>query len=315
MTDRLLDFADTPVYLRVRDDQLVVERKDQPDVTTPLAEVAAIILAHPQATCSQPAIARLMTCGGALVVCDESHLPVGMMLPLVAHTTQTERLAAQAAAPLPLRKQLWKQIVRRKILAQAELLRRLRGDEFGLSEIARGVRSGDVSNREAVASRRYWPALFSTTTPPPPRGAEVPPAEPFRRRFEAQDANRLLNYGYAVLRATVGRAICAAGLHPSLGLHHHNRYNAFCLADDLMEPYRPLVDAVVVELVGCHGHDVPLDRSAKHCLLQAIVRRYRADGEVRTLFDIVSRTAASLARVYLKQSAALDYPKEIQDCV
>lgn len=314
MTDRILDFADGAAYLRVRNDQLVVERKDQPDVTTPLAELAAIILAHPQATCSQPTIARLMTCGGALVVCDDSHLPVGVMLPLVAHTTQTERLAAQAAAPLPMRKQLWKQIVRRKILAQADLLRQLHDDDFGLAELARSVRSGDPSNREAVASRRYWPAIFDTRNTRM-GGTCVPLVEPFRRRFDAPDANRLLNYGYAVLRAVVGRAICAAGLHPSLGLHHHNRYNAFCLADDLMEPYRPLVDAAVVDHVRCHGHDAPLDRSAKQAILEAVLRRYRADGEVRTLFDIVARTAASLARAYLKQSTLLDYPKMIEECV
>jgi len=244
-------------------------------------------------------LADLMQAGGAFVVCDDRHLPVGMMLPLTGHSIQAERFAAQAAAPLPVKKRLWKQIVRRKILAQADLLRQLRGDDHGLIAIARSVRSGDPSNREAVASRRYWPALFDDPT--------------FRRRFDAPDVNRLLNYGYAVLRAVVGRAICAAGLHPSLGLHHHNHYDPFCLADDLMEPYRPLVDAAVVEHVGCYGHDAPLDRAGKEALLGAILSRYRADGEVRTLFDIAARTAVSLAKVFLKQSSSLDYPKEFTD--
>jgi len=299
MTDRILDFSESAAYLRVRNDQLVIERKDQPEVTTPLSEVAALILAHPQATCSQPVLGRLMAHGGAVVVCDGSHLPVGMMLPLGGHSVQTERFAAQAAAPLPMRKGLWKQIVQAKIRAQAALLHDLRGDDHGLTEIARAVQSGDPSNREAVASRRYWPALFDDPT--------------FHRRFDAPDANRLLNYGYAVLRAVVGRAICAAGLHPSLGLHHHNRYNAFCLADDLMEPYRPLVDAAVVEHVGCHGKDAPLDRAGKEALVGAILRRYRADGEVRTLLDICARTAVSLAKHYLKESKGLEYPNQLVD--
>lgn len=299
MTDRILDFAEGAAYLRVRNDQLIVERKDRPDFSTPLAEIAAIVLAHPQASASQPVLARLMSLGGTVIVCDDRSMPVGMMLPIAGHTTQTERLAAQAAAPLPLKKRLWKQIIQTKIRAQGDLLIQIHGADHGLTEIAKAVPSGDSTNREAVASRRYWSALFGDI--------------PFRRRFDAPDANRLLNYGYAVLRAVVGRAICAAGLHPSIGLHHHNRYNAFCLADDLMEPYRPLVDAVVVEHVGCFGHDAPLDRAGKEALLGAVLRRYRADGEVRTLFDICTRTAVSLVRAYQKQSGPLEYPKELRD--
>lgn len=155
-----------------------------------------------------------------------------MMLPLNANVLQSQRLAAQASAPLPLKKQLWKQIVRREILAQGELLAELRDGDHDLSELARAVRSGDPDNREAVAARRYWPVLFEDPN--------------FHRRFDAPDANRLLNYGYAVLRAAMGRAMCGAGLHPALGLHHHHRENPFCLADDLMEPCRPLIDAAVV---------------------------------------------------------------------
>jgi len=310
VSDRILDFADAGAYLRVRNDQLIVERKDQPEVSTPLCEVATLVLTHPQATCSQPLMARLMAHGGAVIVCDDSHLPVGMMLPLTGHSVQTERFAAQAAAPLPMRKRLWRDIIRRKIIAQADLLRQLRRDDHGLTAIARSVRSGDPSNREAVASRRYWPALFDIASPLEKGGPE---GGLFRRRFAAPDANRLLNYGYAVLRAVMGRAICAAGLHPSLGLHHHNRYNPFCLADDLMEPYRPLVDAAVVEHVGRCGHDAPLDRLGKQALLEPLLGRYRADGEVRTLFDLAARTAVSLAKVFLKQSTCLDYPNDLSD--
>lgn len=299
MTDRILDFAEEPAWLKVRLRQLVIERKGQPEVSLPLSEVAALILAHPQALCSQPVLAGLMEQGAAVVVCDGKNLPVGMMLPLAGHGFQTRRLIAQAAAPLPLKKRLWKNIIEAKIKAQADLLVELRRDDHGLLALAKSVRSGDPGNREAQASKRYWAALFDDPE--------------FRRRHEAEDQNRFLNYGYAVLRAVVGRAICGAGLHPSLGVHHHNRENPFCLCDDLMEPYRPLVDSAVVELVGVQGKDGPLDRAGKQVLIEAILKRYDADGEARTLFDLAARTATSLAKVYLKESESLYFPKKLGD--
>lgn len=298
MTDRIIDLSESGAYLRVENRQLIIERDGTESVSTPLSEVAAIIATHPQVRCSTPMLAELMLAGGAYIVCDDRHLPVGLMLPLVNNVLQTQRIAAQVAAPLPLRKRLWAQIVRRKITAQADLLRALRAGDFGLAEIARTVRSGDPDNREAVAARRYWPALFDNPD--------------FHRRFEAPDANRLLNYGYAVLRAVMGRAICGAGLHPSLGVHHHHRENAYCLADDLLEPFRPLVDAAVVEHVDA-GYGVELDRAGKKALLSAVLARYRADREVRTLFDLCARTAVSLAKVFEKQSDRLDYPIELGD--
>ncbi len=297
MTERIIDLSESPAYLKVQNRQLVIAREGTEPVTVPLSEVAAVIAAHPQVKCSQPALAELMGCGGSFIVCDSRSLPVGLMLPLRANTLHTERIAIQASAPLPLRKRLWKQIVSRKILAQAELLNRLRGNDFGLGSIAQTVRSGDPSNREAVASRRYWTALFDDPG--------------FRRRFDAPDQNRLLNYGYAVLRAIMGRAICGSGLHPSLGLHHHHRNNVFCLADDLMEPYRPLVDAAVVDHLQHYDGDAELDRPGKQALLEAILGRYHADEEVRTLFDLAARTAVSLAKVLQSQADRLDYPKEL----
>lgn len=320
MTERIIDLAESAAYLRIRNRQLIIERHQNrnrqgasspaadrhpsedesipAETSIPLSEVAALIIAHPQVQCSQPVFAELMQSGGAFIVCDSRSLPVGMMLPLNANVLQSQRLTAQASAPLPLKKQLWKQIVRRKILAQAELLTDLRGADHGLSELARTVRSGDPDNREAVAARRYWPVLFDDPG--------------FLRRFDAPDANRLLNYGYAVLRAVMGRAICGAGLHPSLGLHHHHRENPFCLADDLMEPFRPLIDAAVVEHVAA-GRGTELDRIGKQILLETILARYWADGEVRTLFDLCARTAVSLVKCLSKKSDSLDYPKKLGD--
>lgn len=299
MTDRIIDFSEGKAYLRVRHEQLVVQRDEGPDVTTPIEEVAALVLSHPRVTATQSVMHKLMAAGGALVVCDDASLPVGLMLPIRGNTVQTERFAAQAAASVPTKKRLWKQIVQTKIRMQADLLESLYGADHGLGEIARTVRSGDPDNREAFAARRYWNALFGDSG--------------FRRRFDAPDQNRHLNYGYAVLRAITGRAVCAAGLHPSLGLHHHNRYNAFCLADDLMEPYRTVVDAAVVESVNSHGADAPLDRAGKARLLEPILGRHRVDGEARTLFDIVARTAVSLAKLYMNESDRLEYPKRWAD--
>jgi len=293
-----LDFAEGAAYLHVRDEQLVVERDGHPVASIPVADIAVIILAHPRVTCTQSVFAVLMEKGGAIVTCDRQHLPAGLLLPTAAHFAQTERFAVQAAAKAPRKKRAWQQIVRHKILAQAALLQDLHGDGVGLRELAKRVRSGDPENVEAQAARRYWPALFTDPQ--------------FRRRRDGKGPNRLLNYGYAVLRAVVARAICAAGLHPSLGLHHHNRYNAYCLADDLMEPYRPLVDAAVVEHVGCHGQDAPLDRVGKQALLELITGRFNVDGEVRTLFDIAGRTASSLAQVYQGNVDRLWYPREIR---
>jgi CRISPR-associated protein Cas1 len=204
-----------------------------------------------------------------------------MVLPLDAHSTQAERFDQQAQAPEPLRKRLWQQIVKVKVYAQARLLDELYGNDQGLATLAAKVRSGDTDNIEAQASRRYWLALFDDRD--------------FKRNRDAEDQNRQLNYGYGVLRAIVARAICGAGLHPSLGLHHHNRYDAFRLADDLMEPLRPRVDRAVVAWVKEHGKEAPLDKESKRALVSALTERLTLDNESRTLFDVSARMASSLA--------------------
>lgn len=294
MTERLLDISESPAYLHVENAQLVIEREGRECARLPLTEAGAVVLTHPQVVCTLGTLAGLMEAGGAVVVCGRQHSPVGLLLPTTGHFSQAQRFALQAAAPLPLRKRLWQQVVRAKIRAQAALLSEMRGTTGGLLELAGLVRSGDPANIEARAARVYWPLLFADDS--------------FHRRRDAEDANRLLNYGYAVLRGLVGRAICAVGLHPSIGLHHHNRYDPFCLADDLMEPYRPLVDAAAVEHVGTYGKDVPMDRAAKEALLGAMAARYAADGEARTLFDILGSTASSLAKVFLREAKNLWFP-------
>lgn len=305
--ERVLDFAERPVRLSVRHEQLVVREGDAEVATTPLAEAAVAIVASPRLTCTGATLAGLMRHGGSVVVCDDTNTPVGMMLPLGANQQQTRRVLAQTAASRPTNKRLWKQIVRAKIAAQAYTLELHTGERSGLPRIAARVKSGDPENMEAQAARRYWPALFGPD---------------FRRRRDADDHNRLLNYGYAVLRAAVGRAVCAAGLHPSVGIHHRDRHNSFCLADDLMEPYRPVVDDAVADLVNDYGPNAPLDRETKARLIAVLHARLhhrfppttegeKGELESRTVLDWIGRTGASLAAAYLGEAegrAGVFYP-------
>ncbi len=294
MTDRILDFSELPARLHVRLRQLVVERGRQPDVCMPLADLAVVIVSHPQVTYTQAVLAGLAEAGGAFVACNRRNLPVGLLLPLVAHHAQTQRFAAQTRATAPVRKRIWQQIVCAKIRAQAETLLRLHGTDHGLAALIASVRSGDPKNVEARAARRYWPRVFADLD--------------FRRHRENEDQNLLLNYGYAVLRAIVARGICGAGLHPSLGIHHHNRGNPYCLADDLMEPFRPTVDRAVAEYVAGHDAFDHVEAAAKQHMISELTSRYVIDGRQRTLFDVVARTAASLADVFLGNARRLELP-------
>ena len=281
MTDRVLDLAERPASLRVSNSQLSVRfGKDEP-ITIPLSDLAVVIVSHPQVSFTHAVLSGLATAGAIFVTCDEKHLPVSMLLPLVSHSLQTERFAAQAALALPVRKRIWQQIARAKILAQARLLTERTGEDGGLGGLAGKVRSGDPSNLEARAARIYWQKIFGDTE--------------FRRDREKEGLNACLNYGYAVLRAMVARAICGAGLHPSLSVHHHNRYDSFCLADDLMEPFRPVVDRVAARLREEHGAAVPLGRETKRVLLESLIARFEWKDESRTLFDWLGQSANSLA--------------------
>lgn len=292
--ERVLDFADEPARLSVSVDRLLVRRDGRDDVSIPLGEAAVAVVAHPRLSITGAALAGLMRHGGSVVVCDDACTPVGMLLPLGVNYEQTRRVLAQATASRPTNKRLWRSIVRAKVRAQAYTLELHRGDDAGLRALSKEVKSGDTTNVEGRAAQRYWVRLF---------GPE------FRRRRAADDQNRLLNYGYAVLRAAVGRAVCAAGLHPSLGVHHTGRGNAYCLADDLMEPYRAMVDDEVAEIVAERGDDVALDKAIKARLIGVLHARIEGAGESRTVLDWVGRTANSLAQVYAGEGQDVSYPE------
>lgn len=293
MTDRIVEIAEGGARLSIRHGLLCIEREGADLFTIPPRDLSCLVLGHPRIELTHPTLAELAASGASVVVTDDKHLPAALMVPYVGHSTQSERMRLQADAPLPLRKRLWQTVVRTKIEAQGALLLRLRNGHAGLPDLAREVRSGDPENLEGQAAARYWRALFGPD---------------FRRERQAEDENRYLNYGYTVLRAIVARAVCGAGLHPSLGIHHHNRYDPFPLVDDLMEPFRPLVDEAVYRLAGARGVSAPLDRESRGSLISALLVRIKHAGEERTLFDLAARMAASLARSFESREAQLEVP-------
>jgi len=295
VNNRILDISEAPLRLSVSDGCLLLEPEDAKPVRVAFSDIAVVLASHPHGRFSQAALAGLSESGAVFVICDGKHLPIGMMLPMQGNFVQCERFIRQAESPLPIRKRAWSKIVQAKIRAQSRLLSQLGRPDPGLSQLWTKVRSGDPKNIEAQAARRYWGALL--------------PGSSFRRNPEIDDLNRHFNYGYAVLRAIVARAVCAAGLHPGLGLHHHNRYDAFPLADDLMEPYRPIVDAIVIEIAERWAPDAPLDRERKAFLLSRLSSGFEANNEMRSLFDWSFRMASSLVKVHAEEEKEIEIPE------
>ncbi|MCD6374938.1 MAG: type II CRISPR-associated endonuclease Cas1, partial [Caldisericaceae bacterium] len=227
-------FISNPYHLSLKNRQLVVSEKGgMPVKTAPVEDLGFIVLDHPQISFSMKLVEQLSEFNVATVFCDSKHLPSSMLLPLDANHIQSEIFRAQIDASEPLKKNLWKQTIEAKIKNQARLLSKLGKNSGPLKAIAKSVKSGDSDNREGFAARIYWNALFGKA---------------FIRDRYGNPPNMYLNYGYIILRSAVARAVSGSGLLATLGIHHRNRYNAFCLADDLMEPYRPWVDEIVVEL-------------------------------------------------------------------
>lgn len=303
MIDRIVEIAN-PARLSIRDAQLMIDRPQQEQLTlpftTPVSEIAVLLLAHPQISLSQAVLTRIAEAGGSVVTIDGNFLPASMLLPMQSHFIQTERFAKQMQLSLPTSKRLWQQIVRAKIKAQGELLQELHGSDHGLIAMAARVRTGDQGNLEAQAARKYWSLIFGDKT--------------FRRGSDKPDQNRHLDYGYTVLRAAVARALCASGLHPSIGLQHKNRYDAFCLAADVMEPFRPLVDRRVSQWIAREDAEGPFDSKTKSWMIGATTSRYLLDREERSLFDIVLRTANSLARCITGEARDPEIPSLLIPC-
>lgn len=302
MIKRTLYFGN-PAYLSMKLQQMVITlpSKDagaeKGEVRTiPIEDIGIVILDHKQITITQGLMEMLIDNNCAIITCGSNHLPVGLMLPLYGNTVQNERFRNQIDASLPLKKQLWQQTIQCKIANQAVMLKYATGELHNNMFIwSENVRSGDTDNMEARAAAYYWKTIF-------------PDRPDFTRGREEAEPNNLLNYGYAILRAIVARALVASGLLPTLGIHHHNRYNAYCLADDIMEPYRPYVDRIVYDIVS-EGGPVELTKEVKAKLLSIPTTEVQINGKRSPLMIAVSQTTASLAKCFNGESRKLVYPE------
>ena len=246
--------------LSCRLDQLRIRRFDpysgeEEEFSRPIEDIGVIIVESEQVSLTSALITRLMENNVALIFCDHKHMPSGLLLPLEGNTLQSERFSSQINSSLPLKKQLWQQTVSMKIRNQAIVLNKTCGCEVGnMLSWANNVKSGDSDNLEGRAAAYYWKNIF-------------PEYPDFRRDPDEDGVNALLNYGYAILRAIVARSLVGSGLLPTLGIHHCNRYNAYCLADDIMEPFRPYVDMMVIDIIRNRKLPAEISKETKQILL------------------------------------------------
>lgn len=292
-----------PSYLSLRDRQMVIrlpgaidDQKKETEITKPIEDIGVVVIDNRQITITSGLIDALLENNCAIVTCDCRSMPVGLMLPLYGNTTQNERFRNQLEASRPLMKQLWQQTVRTKILNQSKVLKRCTNQEIGCMEAwAADVKSGDSENMEARAAAYYWKNLF--------------PIDGFTRGRDGEPPNNILNYGYAILRAVVARALVASGLLPTLGIHHHNRYNAYCLADDIMEPYRPYVDELVYEIVTSGNDYWYLTKELKAKLLTIPLLDVMIGGKRSPLMIAAGQTTASLYKCFSGELRKISYPE------
>lgn len=277
---------------------MVVDKPDSEKSTIPVEDIGIVLLDNPQITISHPLLNALLANNTSVITCNEKHLPSGLLQPLEGNTLQSERYKYQIEASVPLKKQLWQQTVQAKISNQISLLARVtKVDLEPIRYWQRSVRSGDPDNYEGRAAAFYWKNIFEGKTD----------GDFTRGRFD-DEPNNLLNYGYAVLRAIVARSLVSSGLLPTLGIHHHNRYNAFCLADDVMEPYRPFVDSVVLGILNDYDDVSVLTTEIKSRLLVIPAMDVTIDGKSSPLMLAANRTAASLYDCFEGISRKILYP-------
>ena len=309
MVKRTLCFSN-PAYLSLKNGQLVIKMpelenvKSVPDSfkqefvkTIPIEDIGVLVIDNQQVTFTQGIMEAVLENNSAVITCDSRHLPTGLLLPLSGNTTQTERFRYQIDASLPLKKQLWQQTVQCKIRNQAAVLHQSTGAVVkNMLVWANDVKSGDSDNLEGRAAAYYWRNLF-------------PQLPDFTRSADGISPNNMLNYGYAILRAVIARSLVASGMLPTLGIHHHNRYNAYCLADDIMEPYRPYVDKLVIDLVGEIGFAEEIDTSIKTKLLQIPVTEVFIGGQRSPLMVAAQQTTASLFKCFSGELRKIAYPE------
>lgn len=295
MIKRTLFFGH-PAYLSTKNEQLHISFPDgQPDRTVPIEDIGMIVLENQQITITNGLLAKLTNQKTAVVSCNAQHLPDGLLLPMHGHSEQTERIRHQLDASVPLKKNLWQQTVSAKIANQAGLLEEKGIPAQKLRYLAKNVSSGDKENHEGQAAAYYWSHLFVIGD--------------FNREQGGVPPNNLLNYGYAILRAVIARALVSSGMLPNVGIWHRNKYNAYCLADDIMEPYRPYVDLVVSHIVETEDEYGELTTEIKKELLSIPALDVVIDGQKSPLMVAASRTTSSLFDCFAGISRKISYPE------
>jgi len=291
-----------PAYLKCRDEQLVINipsAKGLDEIlknTIPVEDIGIVIIDHQQITITHHLITKLLENNVAIIHCNNIHMPSGLMLNLAGNTLQSQRFKAQIEASAPLKKQLWQQTIKAKILNQAAVLQKQGVEIQNMLKWADEVKSGDTENREARAAAWYWKNIF-------------PSFPNFKRGRDEYSPNHLLNYTYAILRATIARALVASGLLPTFGIHHRNQYNAYCLADDIMEPYRPYADMLVIDLIKTESNFENISQAIKAKLLQLPAADILIDGKRSPLMVGVQRTTASLSDCFEGATRKILYPE------
>lgn len=294
MIKRTLYFGN-PAKLTIKNEQLVISQNDKEKTTVPIEDISFIILDHYRITISQPALSGLIDNNVAVITTDQKHLPLGMLINFQGGAMQTETFNCQINAKEPVRKQLWKQTVIAKIQNQKKLMEMQSLETETLNRFMGQVKSGDPENVEGKAAHYYWQRLFSPFT--------------FNRKRFGDPPNNILNYGYAILRAIIARSLAGSGLHPSIGIHHHNQYNAFCLADDIMEPYRPFVDELALNLL-INDFDISeLTPEIKREILKLPQYGVLMKKENSPLMIAATRTTASFVRCIKGEGTKIIYPE------
>ncbi|MDX8410861.1 MAG: type II CRISPR-associated endonuclease Cas1 [Mariprofundaceae bacterium] len=292
MIKRIIEISTAPAYISVKHQQLVLKREGEEVGSISIEDIGVLIVDHPGCTYSHAALNELLANNVAVVICGKNHHPNGLLLPLDGHSVQSERYRVQTSAKATAKKRIWKQLVQAKIRHQAWCLEQCgREGSDGLRFLAGRVKSADAESHEAQAAARYWKLMFGSD---------------FRRQRDGLPPNNLLNYGYTVLRAAVARALCSGGLHPSFGLHHHNRYNAYPLADDVMEPFRPLIDRQVFHF--WKSGKVSITPDIKRTLLDILSHDVCMAEEKRPLMNALHLLTANLLRVLAGNEASLVIP-------
>lgn len=293
MIKRIIEI-NSPAILTTKNRQLVISREGEGIEFAPIEDLGVLILDNPAITHSLGLITACSENNVAVITCDNKHLPSAVYLPVTGNSLQTKTLAMQVKISQPLRKRVWQALVKAKIQEQAKVLKTIFGDGDQLHDLAANVKSGDPQNVESQAARKYWQNLFGPN---------------FKRDRNLPGINAMLNYGYIVIRAAVARAIVGTGLHPSLGVHHRNQYNNFCLADDLVEPLRPVVDMTVYVLSQKIDGEPLVTKEFKKSVLEILNREFMINKLKLPLFVALHYYAASLRKVFAGESEGLEIPR------